>query len=169
MILNKIHSFNQFPHNSTMPAPDPQHNKHDAALVYTTKPTSHEYFVSNNDAHPDFIVETSMSRIARPLQQTSTIQSETLLGTVSINDRTKKMVWRCLFEACRGKSIGRLQDLKRHYETAHEGSIVWCPVQDCERSEGVGGDPFPAARKDMLDEHVKRKHGRSAHDNLRGL
>ncbi|KAH7382286.1 hypothetical protein BKA66DRAFT_464179 [Pyrenochaeta sp. MPI-SDFR-AT-0127] len=68
--------------------------------------------------------------------------------------------FRCGAHGCLKKKYGRWADFTRHYEAEHAENRVpfWCPVPNCERSEGRGGDSFK--RKDKLQSHMRKDHGR---------
>jgi hypothetical protein len=58
----------------------------------------------------------------------------------------------CSFPGC-SKSFGRISDNRRHVQTVHcQTNVYCCPVQDCCRSNR------PFSRKDKRNEHVRKVH-----------
>ncbi|KAH7082243.1 hypothetical protein FB567DRAFT_594735 [Paraphoma chrysanthemicola] len=83
----------------------------------------------------------------------------TLIGSMYTTKEADVYIFRCNNAACGNKTFGRWADLKRHHNGAHAmtPTVYWCRVRGCERSENVGGRPFP--RKDKLGDHVAKIHG----------
>ena len=80
------------------------------------------------------------------------------IGLVYSNSETKEFRYHCHVEGCANTTCGRVQELKRHWDSFHEDSIIWCPIRGCERSKGVGNKPFSGVRKDKLKEHALNAH-----------
>ncbi|KAH7350409.1 hypothetical protein BKA66DRAFT_391971, partial [Pyrenochaeta sp. MPI-SDFR-AT-0127] len=81
------------------------------------------------------------------------------IGTVYINEETRDLRYHCHVAGCANVTCGRGTELKRHWDSFHEDSIIWCPIRGCERSKAVGSNPFPKARKDKLNDHARNVHG----------
>jgi hypothetical protein len=87
-------------------------------------------------------------------QSTVAASISTRMGSVyRYGTQTK---YRCDLEHCSEKSFDRVQELTRHYNACHTDEVVWCPFNNCERSNVK---PFPKARKDKLKEHCRKIHG----------
>jgi hypothetical protein len=78
---------------------------------------------------------------------------------VQSTDNPGIFVFQCTFPRCRKKSFTRWYDFNRHYNGTHaaEKTVFWCPILDCNRSEGEGNRPFP--RKDKMTSHALKLHG----------
>ncbi|KAF1843030.1 uncharacterized protein K460DRAFT_418167 [Cucurbitaria berberidis CBS 394.84] len=94
----------------------------------------------------------------RPRQTVSDSQFKQI-GIVYSNDETKEFRYECHVRGCEKTRCGRVQELKRHWDSFHENSEIWCPIRGCERSKVVGSRPFPKARKDKLKDHALNAHG----------
>jgi hypothetical protein len=69
-------------------------------------------------------------------------------------------LFRCCAPECNGRTFNRWGDFERHDNSFHlVRPKLWCPISQCKRSECGGNKGFPAARKDKLMEHVRKKHG----------
>ncbi|KAF1843038.1 uncharacterized protein K460DRAFT_367969 [Cucurbitaria berberidis CBS 394.84] len=159
---------NRFGQSAQIPTPLAlgfQHERHGASSTCVSSRTLHQTYAANNDPRPSVPIESSRPYSITSLQQ----PSYTMIGSVYVEAQTGKYQFRCHLEGCNGKPCSRLQELKRHYESKHEDSAMWCPFQDCERSENTGTDPFSAGRKDNLKEHVKRMHSTRYARWLQGL
>jgi hypothetical protein len=71
------------------------------------------------------------------------------LGTVFYNDEAQEYRYKCDREECSGKTMGRVQDLKRHFDDFHGGLLLACPVAGCTHSK---------TRKDKLMKHCREAH-----------
>jgi hypothetical protein len=60
----------------------------------------------------------------------------------------KVFVFRCTVPRCRRRTFSRWHDFHRYYTGTHaaEKTAFWCPIPECNRSEGK--HPFP--RKDKM-------------------
>jgi hypothetical protein len=137
---------------------------------FAAKPTANESVSAGQNCYTLYSTPTSTSTsyttILGSQQQTVDADRKTLVGEVYMLDQTRETVFGCRVEECVGITFGRLSDLRRHYYTKHDGSIMWCPARGCERSETVGKRPFPAVRLDNLRDHIVRAHGLSCLDGL---
>lgn len=81
-------------------------------------------------------------------------------STVRNSVSKQKPQHRCAYAGCEGKTFGRQVELRRHCRTFHgdDQDILWCPVDSCSRSRKYGGRPFPGARPDKLQEHIRKIH-----------
>jgi hypothetical protein len=83
-----------------------------------------------------------------------------VIGTISHRIEPDDYIFSCISPICKQKTFARWYDLRRHYYGTHcdDGSIFWCQVQGCDRSNVEGGRSFP--RKDKLSDHVRKVHRR---------
>jgi hypothetical protein len=72
------------------------------------------------------------------------------IGTVCYNEETQEYRYKCDREGCTRKSMGRVQDLKRHFDDFHGGMMLECPVAGCKHTR---------ARRDKLMKHCREAHG----------
>jgi hypothetical protein len=72
------------------------------------------------------------------------------IGTVCYNEDTQEYRYKCDREGCTRKSMGRVQDLKRHFDDFHAGVMLECPVAGCDHTR---------ARRDKLMKHCREAHG----------
>jgi hypothetical protein len=94
----------------------------------------------------------------QPTGYVSTVTSHSLaskssteeIGTVCYNDKTQEYRYKCDREGCTKKSMGRAQDLKRHFDHFHGSMILVCPVEECK---------YTTARRDKLKTHRREAHG----------
>jgi hypothetical protein len=136
-------SVHQLGFDNSVPTQHLYRDMHRAAPTYAVQ----QMHPADQRHHPSFNMTSPPSTPQEPA-----------IGTVHL-DPTRRLVFRCHTAECAGTTFGRLQELRRHYNTFHAGSVIWCPYPGCERSEGVDRIPFSAARSDKLKEHVLRVHG----------
>jgi hypothetical protein len=82
--------------------------------------------------------------------QTAELQEKDI-GTVCYSEKTQEYRYKCDREGCTTrKSMGRVQDLKRHFDEFHTSLVLNCPFPGCE---------YTRARKDKFIEHCRKAHG----------
>lgn len=97
--------------------------------------------------------------LQHPLQPLPCPESRTT-GNDEVNVRLQmpKTQPQCPFADCNGATFGRQVDLRRHFNTVHTMTALWCPAHGCARNLDHGNDPFPNARKDKLRDHIRSVH-----------
>jgi hypothetical protein len=90
------------------------------------------------------------------LSERSTVAASMSTRVGSVHQHGTQTKYHCDLEHCSEKTFGRVKDLTRHYHACHTDEVLWCPFNDCARSNVK---PFPKARKDKLKEHCRNIHG----------
>jgi hypothetical protein len=90
------------------------------------------------------------------LSEQSTVAASMSTRVGSVHQHGTQTKYHCDLEHCSERTFGRVKDLTRHYHACHTDEVLWCPFNDCARSNVK---PFPKARKDKLKEHCRNIHG----------
>jgi hypothetical protein len=112
-------------------------------LPIAKKPTDSNTSIPSDQATGYVPTMASNSQTAEP--QTKVI------GTVCYNEETQEYRYKCDREGCTTrKPMGRVQDLRRHFDDFHNGIVFNCPFPGCE---------YIRARKDKFKQHCREAHG----------
>lgn len=143
---------NNLPYSQTQPAYSTASSHHNSPSLTRTAPSQTQAY-RRRPSHSHHRRPSAASSTA-----TTTSSPDTVIGHVLL-DRKR---FRCSKTNC-GTTVGRLADLRRHWEAHHGGpnrAEYFCPVGGCQRSKSFGGGSGRSfgTRKDKRDEHVRNVH-----------
>lgn len=93
---------------------------------------------------------------SRATQVSNNNSGQVILGIILSDGHTQSDVYQCSIPACRGKTFGRVTELKRHHASVHGGLVgrksqFWCPIDGCELASELVPPLWPQTRLQDLE------------------